>query len=192
MFHTKSICCIALVTLPRIWERQADQPGNKRDRMGAPTLLCLSVFLLTAILDGQVPMHGSESGDMVRLLPTDSSVLDLREPRSDLSCVAKAVKPQLGFDLRFHSGYQVNIPLRELPAEGDVLTMIFRVTPKSQEMQPVYFISFKRQRYRPLTTMPGAMRSWWALSIWGKASIWSIGFCETAPAGSALLTGKSP
>jgi hypothetical protein len=136
MFHTKNSFGIALAALPRIWECQSGQPGNKQDPMGVPTLLCLSVFLLTAVLDGQVPVLGSESGEMVRL-PIDCSVLDLRESRSDLLCVAKAVNPQLGFDLRFHSGYQVNIRLRELPTEGDVLTMIFRVTSESQEMRPV-------------------------------------------------------
>jgi hypothetical protein len=107
--------------------------------MKVPKLIC--VFLLTAILlHGQVPMHGSESGDMVRLLPTDSSVLELREPRSDLACTVRPVKPHLGFDLKFHSGYQVNIPLKELAGPGDALTMIFRVTPESQKMQPVYLL----------------------------------------------------
>src|SRR5258708_40173707 len=104
--------------------------------MKVPELIC--IFLLTAILHGQVPMHSSEPGDMVRLLPADSSVLEMREPRSDLPCTVKPVKPHLGFDLKFHSGYQVNIPLRELDGRGDALTMIFRVTPERQEMQPVY------------------------------------------------------
>jgi hypothetical protein len=106
--------------------------------MKVTKLVC--VFLLTAILHGQVPMHGSEPGDTVRLLPADSSVLELREPRSDLQCTVKPVKPQLGFDLKFHSGYQVSIPLRELAGRGDPLTMIFRVTPESQEMPPVYLL----------------------------------------------------
>jgi len=108
--------------------------------MKVPKLTC--VFLLTAILHGQVPMHGSgsEPGDMVRLFPADSSVLELREPRSDLACTVRPVKPHLGFDLKFHSGYQVNIPLKELAGPGDALTMIFRVTPESQEMQPVYLL----------------------------------------------------
>jgi hypothetical protein len=101
---------------------------------------CVFVLLLTAMLHGQVPMHGSEPGDMVRLLPADSSVLELREPRSDLPCTVRSVKPHLGFDLKFHSGYQVNIPLRELAGSGVALTMIFRVTPESQEMQPVYLL----------------------------------------------------
>ena len=138
MFHIKNTSCIACVALPRIWERQYGQPGNQQDPIGAPTLLFLSVFILTAILGGQVPTLGSESEGIVRLLPIDSSVHGLRESRSDLLCVVKAVRAQLGFDLRFHSGCQVNIPLKELPAEGDLVAKIVHLSSESRKMQSVY------------------------------------------------------
>jgi hypothetical protein len=135
MFRARIIFVASLVLL-RIWESWSGHPGNVPNLMKVPKLVY--VFLLTAILHGQVSMHASEPGDMVQLLPADSSVLELREPRSDLPCTVKPVKPHLGFDLKFHSGYQVNIPLRELDGRGDALTMIFRVTTESQEIQPVY------------------------------------------------------
>jgi hypothetical protein len=129
--------------------------------MKAPTFVF--VLLLTAMLHGQVPMHGSEPGDMVQLLPADSSVLELREPRSDLPCTVRSVKPHLGFDLKFHSGYQVYIPLRELAGSGDAVTMIFRVTPESGRRNR--FTSFKGLTSRLLERMPEAMCSWRVRSI---------------------------
>jgi hypothetical protein len=137
MFHIKNTSCIACVALPRIWERRYGQPGNKQDPIEAPTLLFLSVFILTAILGGQVPRLGLESEGIVWLLPIDPSVHSLRESRSDLLCVAKAVRARLGFDLRFHSGCQVNIPLKELPAEGDRFAKIVHLRSESREMQSV-------------------------------------------------------
>src|SRR5437867_2435091 len=137
MSHARIISYIASLILLRIWESRSREAGNVPNLMKVPKHVC--VFLLTAILHGQVPMHGSEPGDVVRLLPADSSVLELREPRSDFPRTVKSVKPHLGFDLKFHSGYQVKLPLRELDGRGDALTMIFRVTPETQEMQPVYF-----------------------------------------------------
>jgi hypothetical protein len=137
MSHARITSFIASLVLLSIWESRSREVRNVPNLMKVPELVC--VFLPTAILHGQVPMHGSEPGDMVRLLPADSAVLELREPRSDLPCTVKPVKPHLGFDLKFHAGYQVKLPLRELDGRGDALTMIFRVTPESQEMKPVYF-----------------------------------------------------
>jgi hypothetical protein len=48
------------------------------------------------------------------------------------------VKPVLGFDLKFHSGYEVSIPLRELAGDGNQLTMIFRVVPEKSPDEPVF------------------------------------------------------
>lgn len=49
------------------------------------------------------------------------------------------VKPVLGFDLRFHSGYDIAIPLRELSGQGDELTIIFRVASMADKDAPKYF-----------------------------------------------------
>jgi len=76
----------------------------------------------------------------VRVFNTDLAVLTLQEARQDLPCTVSPVKPALGFDLRFHSGYEVSIPLKALAGSENLLTMIFRVTPEGRQDEPVYFI----------------------------------------------------
>jgi hypothetical protein len=85
------------------------------------------------MLSGQALMPGG----MFRLFTSDAAILESNEARKDLPCTVTPVKPALGFDLRFHSGYSVTIPLRELAGEGNQLTMIFRITPESQPDEPV-------------------------------------------------------
>jgi len=82
-------------------------------------------------------MHGSGPAGLVRIFNTDAAILEAREERQDLPCDVTPVKPVLGLDLRFHSGYEVTVPLRELAGAENLLTMIFRVTPENGE--PVYF-----------------------------------------------------
>ena len=75
---------------------------------------------------------------MYRLFTSDAAVLEAQEIRKDLPCNVTPVKPTLGFDLRFHSGYDVTIPLRELSGTGNQLTMIFRVTPEDHPDEQVF------------------------------------------------------
>jgi hypothetical protein len=77
-------------------------------------------------------------GGMFRLFTSDAAILESQEIRKDLPCNVSPVKPALGFDLKFHSGYSVNIPLRELSGEGNQLTMIFRVTPDAHPDEQIY------------------------------------------------------
>jgi hypothetical protein len=102
------------------------------------TLLGLA---LTAVggLKGQTVIQGSGPGDIVRIFNTDSAVLESQEVRKDLPCTVIPVKPALGFDLRFHAGYEVSIPLKDLAGSEDQLTMLFRVTPESHKDSPIYF-----------------------------------------------------
>ena len=87
----------------------------------------------------QTLMHGSEPGGTVRLLGNDAAILDSDESKKDLACTVTPVKPILGFDLRFHSGYDIVLPLREIAGDGDALTIIFRVTSSSAKDSPYYF-----------------------------------------------------
>jgi hypothetical protein len=48
-------------------------------------------------------------------------------------------EPVLGFDLHFHAGYEVSMPLRELSGGQDLLSILFRVTPESRPGEPVHF-----------------------------------------------------
>ncbi len=100
-------------------------------------LLCIG---LCPALSAQVIMRNLEPGGSGRLFPSDAAVLDLREVRDTLPCVVKPVRPELGFDLAFHTGYEVHMRLRDLAGPAtSVVTAIFRVTPDSNPDHPVYF-----------------------------------------------------
>jgi len=73
------------------------------------------------------------------LLNGDMAVLEAGEPRTDLACMVAPLKPLLGFDLKFHSGFDLQIPLRDLQGNGNVLSVLFRVSPKSGDPAPMYF-----------------------------------------------------
>jgi hypothetical protein len=74
-----------------------------------------------------------------RLIPSDIAVLEVPEPRDDLPCMVHPVKARLGFDLRFHAGYEVEIPLDSLAGEGNQLSILFRVVPGGADGKAVYF-----------------------------------------------------
>ena len=114
---------------------------GKRLWGGRPAGVILGVFALAAPgLKAQTVMQGSGPGDLVRIFNTDAAVLEGQDVRKDLPCtVTPVLKPVLGFDLRFHAGYEVSIPLKDLAGSEDLLTMIFRVTPESHKDEPVYF-----------------------------------------------------
>lgn len=48
-------------------------------------------------------------------------------------------KPVLGFDLKFHSGFDISVPLKELSGSENLLTILFRVTSNEKKEEPVYF-----------------------------------------------------
>ena len=114
---------------------------NRKRLLGSSRLRAL--FGLTVLaatgLRAQVVMQGSGPGGVVRIFNTDSAVLEAQEVRKDLPCTVTPIKPTLGFDLRFHTGYEVSIPLNDLSGAEDLLTMIFRVTPEAHRDEPIYF-----------------------------------------------------
>ncbi|MGD1097552.1 MAG: acetyltransferase [Bryobacteraceae bacterium] len=87
---------------------------------------------------GQAPVHGS--GGNIRIVNTDMAVLEMQEARNDLPCSVTPRKPVLGFDLRFHAGYDVDVPLKELSGSENELTILFRVTPATHKDDPTYFV----------------------------------------------------
>ena len=114
---------------------------NRTERFGgqAVGLLFTLTILSISSLQAQVVMQGSGPGEIVRIFNTDSAVLESQEARKELPCTVTPIKPALGFDLRFHAGYEVSIPLKDLSGSEDLLTMIFRVTPEGHKDEPVYF-----------------------------------------------------
>jgi hypothetical protein len=98
------------------------------------------VFLLAcAALPAQTLIQGSGPGATVRIFNTDAAVLESQDVRKDLPCTVSPVKPTLGFDLKFHAGYEVNVPLRDLAGSENTLTMLFRITPDNHKDDPVFF-----------------------------------------------------
>ncbi len=76
----------------------------------------------------------------VNLINSDLAVLEAGDVRQDLPCTVTPVKPQLGFDFRFHAGYDVTVPLNELAGSEDLLTIVFRVSPSDRPSQFQYFV----------------------------------------------------
>jgi hypothetical protein len=102
-------------------------------------LTIVSLALLShAPISAQTVIGATGGSGQPFLLPSDAAVLESRELRKDLRCVVKPAASELGFDFTYHSGFLVQIPLREL-AGGGALTSIFRVTPDDQSKEPVYF-----------------------------------------------------
>jgi hypothetical protein len=103
------------------------------------SVILSGLVVYPSLLHPQTLMRGSASGGTVQLIGNDSAVLDTEESKKDIPCTVTPVKPILGFDLRFHSGYEIAVPLRELAGDGDILTIIFRVTSSSAKDSPYYF-----------------------------------------------------
>src|ERR1700687_391275 len=107
--------------------------------------LLIASFLVTAALaHGQVVMLGSGPGGIVNIFNTDLAVLEAGETRTDLSCKVTPSKPTLGFDLKFHAGYEVTLPLKDLAGSDNMLNILFRVAPQNHRDQPIYFAQHVR------------------------------------------------
>jgi hypothetical protein len=112
----------------RIWSGVAG--GGRRNRLHlGGVLLILPVCL---------PAQGLLAGGFSRLFTSDAAILESQETRKDIPCSVTSVKPVLGFDLKFHSGYEVSVPLKELAGEGNQLTMVFRVVPEASPDDAIY------------------------------------------------------
>jgi hypothetical protein len=100
--------------------------------------LAAGLVLTGSFIHAQRMLESSQSGAPI-LLNGDMSVLEAGEPRHDLECTVTPDKAALGFDLKFHAGFTISVPLKELAGPGDLLSVLFRVTPKHAQGMPVYF-----------------------------------------------------
>ncbi len=100
--------------------------------------------LLVAVSAGpgaaQMLLKPPRPGDQVTLMPSDMAILEAGAARDDIPCAVTERKPELGFDLRFHSGYDVTLPLNELAGSGELLTVVFRVYPQTDRSHASYFV----------------------------------------------------
>lgn len=145
------------------------------------------VFAGCGLLNAQTPVHGSGPGGSVRMVSTDWAILETQEPRKDLPCTVTPIKPIVGFDLRFHSGYEVTVPLKELAGSDNLLTMLFRVAPQDHRDEPSYFV--QRVRVPSIEADASGMPSYKGFSTWGRAAITWTGLCATVPNACVPLTG---
>ncbi len=113
-------------------------------RLRAVAVLALAPFALHS----QTLLTGDGPGGHVILFNSDLAILEAGDPRSDLACSVTPDRPALGFDLRFHAGYDVSVPLQEFAGSDDVLTILFRVTSQDHQAEPVYFT--QRVRVPPI------------------------------------------
>jgi len=127
----------------------AELAATESERMGTPfsrsCFLAVSLFIcgVTPVCS-QVMLRPDDSGQLVHPMPSDVVVLESDEPRKDIPCTVTPRKSELGFDLRFHSGYDVTLPLRELSGEGGMLSIIFRVAPEDDRNHSAYFVQHFR------------------------------------------------
>ncbi len=118
---------------PWVMAMGARKPSHFRAVYFPLTLTLLTVGACPA----QQLLTSSGPHGRVRTFSTDEATLEAQEVRKDIPCTVEQIKPSLGFDLRFHSGYDVTVPLKELAGSDNTLTMIFRVKPEHGDA--VYF-----------------------------------------------------
>ena len=113
--------------------------GKRPDQKVPDSFLILCLLIVAPIARTQELMPAGMPGGVVMLFNSDAAVLEAQEVRKDLPCTVTPVKPVLGFDLKFHSGYEVTVPLRELAGSENMLTMVFRVVPEGHAEKATYF-----------------------------------------------------
>jgi hypothetical protein len=105
----------------------------------------VAVLVLSAApMSAQMLILGSGPHQRANIFNTDLAVLEGDEQRKDLPCTVTPSKPTLGFDLKFHAGYQVSVPLKELAGNENSLKIVFRVSPEGHRDEPVYFTQHMR------------------------------------------------
>jgi hypothetical protein len=80
---------------------------------------------------------------VVRLMPSDAAILESAENRKDLPCTVNPDKAVLGFDMKFHLGYEVTIPIKELAGNENQLTVVFHVVPENHSSGPYFSQHFQ-------------------------------------------------
>lgn len=102
-------------------------------------ITALALICSTGPAWGQIQIKPLEEGGSVALINADMATLETDEPRKDLPCTVTPRKAELGFDLRFHGGYDVSLPLEELEGPESMLTVVFRVAPQNDRDRVTYF-----------------------------------------------------
>jgi hypothetical protein len=102
--------------------------------LAVTVLPCVRLSAQSLLSSGNGPVH---------LVGSELAVLEAQDVRKEINCTVTPEKPGLGFDLRYHAGFSVTVPLKELAGNENSLTILFRITSLSHSAEPAYFI----QRY---------------------------------------------
>ncbi len=102
--------------------------------------IALVVFACALPGWSQILIKPAEAGDPVNIQPSDLAIFESSDSRQELPCSVTQRKAELGFDLRFHAGYQVAVPLSEVAGDGGMLTVVFRVRSQADSNHPAYFV----------------------------------------------------
>ncbi|MFL6354458.1 MAG: acetyltransferase [Bryobacteraceae bacterium] len=108
-------------------------------------LFCVFLYFLSASsAQSQFLVKPTYPGEPVSLLPSDVAILESGDGRTDLPCSVTPRKADVGFDLRFHTGYDATIPLNALEGDEQLLTVVFRVYALDDKLHPAYFVQHFR------------------------------------------------
>jgi hypothetical protein len=118
--------------------KPADRAGDYARAVALTAAVTLSLLALP--VRAQVLLKPPQPGDPVNILPSDMAIFEAGVERKDLSCTVTQRKAELGFDLRFHAGYDVTLPLSEVSGDGGVLTVVFRIYSQADRSNPNYFV----------------------------------------------------
>ena len=94
-------------------------------------------FHVACCAAGLAPLHAEEAqvppvGAVLVLGQQDLSVFEDPDSYKDIACTMVRSQPSLDFDLRFHTGFAVTFPLRELSGLGaSTVAVAFRITPEN-------------------------------------------------------------
>ena len=126
--------------MPRQWlvDGNPDSRGVAHRHRFALGPVLWSALLFAAPASSQM-LIPTAPGGLVRTFSSDQAVLEAQDVRKDLPCTVTPAKPGLGFDLKFHGGFEVGVPLKELAGNENLLTIVFRVSPSGHPDQQVYF-----------------------------------------------------
>jgi len=111
-------------------------------RLARAALAGIAVFLYFCSVPAraQYLLRPAQPEDRITLLPSDMAIFESADGRRDLPCTVTPRRPELGFDLRFHSGYDVTLPMNELSGEGQSVTILFRIYPQGEPGRAAYFL----------------------------------------------------
>ncbi len=127
-------------------ERRVRAPQTLAQEMVNPMPKRRSSFLHAAALvallapgcGAQALLPAGGPDGRVQLFNSDLAIFEAGDARTDLACQVAPDKPVLGFDLRFHAGYDVTVSLADFAGSDDALTVLFRVTSTVGKAKPVY------------------------------------------------------